>query len=168
MDIASVFLLAVTALLIAAVWYTNIHKRAIVSGGLQRQYAEQAAETQRLLTDVSAQLTDLNQRTADMHRILKDAECPPRARIPAGRPREVSSAWPPCAAALRVRAGWRTAGRPAPVRRALLVVVRAGPAAHRVRSGPAAPRGAGPRRPARPRGPGLAPDTWPGLRRRPG
>jgi hypothetical protein len=45
-----------------------------VSGELQRQYAEQAAETQRLLTDVSAQLADLNRRTADMQRILKDAE----------------------------------------------------------------------------------------------
>jgi hypothetical protein len=74
MDIASVFLLAVTALLIAAVWYAGVHKRAVVSGALQRQYAEQTAETQRLLTDVSVQLTDLNQRTADMQRILKDAE----------------------------------------------------------------------------------------------
>jgi hypothetical protein len=45
-----------------------------VSTELQRQYAEQAAETQRLLTDVSAQLADLNRRTADLQRILKDAE----------------------------------------------------------------------------------------------
>lgn len=74
MDIASVFLVVVAALLIAAVWYAGVHQRAAVSGELQRRYAEQAAETQRLLTDVSAQLADLNRRTADMQRILKDAE----------------------------------------------------------------------------------------------
>ena len=75
MDItASVFLVVVDALLIAAIWYAAVHKRATVSGDLQRQYAEQAAETQRLLTDVSAQLADLNRRTADLQRILKDAE----------------------------------------------------------------------------------------------
>jgi uncharacterized membrane protein affecting hemolysin expression len=75
MDItASVFLVVVAALLIAAIWYAAVRKRAAVSGELQRQYAEQAAETQRLLTDVSAQLADLNRRTADMQRILKDAE----------------------------------------------------------------------------------------------
>jgi hypothetical protein len=74
MDIASVFLVVVGALLIAAIWYAGARKRAAVSGELQRQYAEQAAETQRLLTDVSAQLADLNRRTADMQRILKDAE----------------------------------------------------------------------------------------------
>jgi uncharacterized membrane protein affecting hemolysin expression len=74
MDIASVFLVVVAALLIAAIWYAGVRKRAIVSGELQRQYAEQAAETQRLLTDVTAQLADLNRRTADMQRILKDAE----------------------------------------------------------------------------------------------
>ena len=74
MDIASVFLVVVTALLIAAIWYAGVRKRAAVSGQLQQQYAEQAAETQRLLTDVSAQLADLNRRTADMQRILKDAE----------------------------------------------------------------------------------------------
>lgn len=45
-----------------------------MSGELQRQYAEQAAETRRLLTDVRAEVADLNQRTADMQRILKDAE----------------------------------------------------------------------------------------------
>ena len=70
MDIASVFLVVVAALLIAAVWYAGVHKRAAVSGEMQRQYAE----TQRLLADVSAQLADLNRRTADMQRILKDAE----------------------------------------------------------------------------------------------
>jgi hypothetical protein len=37
----------------------GVNKRVAVSGELQRQYAEQAAETQRLLTDVSAQLADL-------------------------------------------------------------------------------------------------------------
>jgi hypothetical protein len=74
MDIASVFLVVVAALLIAAVWYAGVRKRASVSGELQRQYADQAAETQRLLNDVSAQLADLNRRTADMQRILKDAE----------------------------------------------------------------------------------------------
>jgi hypothetical protein len=74
MDIASVFLVVVAALLIAAIWYAGVRKRTAVSGELQRQYAEQAAETQRLLTDVSAQLADLNRRTADMQRILKDAE----------------------------------------------------------------------------------------------
>ena len=74
MDIASVFLVVVAALLIAAVWYAGVRKQAVVSGELQRQYAEQAAETQRLLTDVRAQLADLNRRTADLQRILKDAE----------------------------------------------------------------------------------------------
>ena len=74
MDIAPVFLVVVAALLIAAVWYAGVHKRVAVSGELQRQYAEQVSETQRLLTDVSAQLADLNRRTADMQRILKDAE----------------------------------------------------------------------------------------------
>lgn len=75
MDItASVFLVVVGALLIAAIWYAGVRKRTAVSNELQRQYAEQAAETQRLLTDVSAQLADLNRRTADMQRILKDAE----------------------------------------------------------------------------------------------
>lgn len=74
MDIASVSLVVAAALIISAVWYAGVRKRAAVSGELQRQYAEQAAETQRLLTDVSAQLADLNRRTADMQRILKDAE----------------------------------------------------------------------------------------------
>jgi Flp pilus assembly protein TadB len=75
MDItASVFLVVVGALLIAAIWYAAVRKQAAVSGEMQRQYAAQAAETQRLLADVSAQLADLNRRTADMQRILKDAE----------------------------------------------------------------------------------------------
>jgi hypothetical protein len=74
MDIASVFLVVAAALLIATVWYAGVRKRAAVSGELQRPYAERAAETQRLLTDVSAQLADLNRRTADMQRIPKDAE----------------------------------------------------------------------------------------------
>ena len=75
MDItASVFLVAVAALLIAAIWYAGVRTRTAVSSDLQRQYADQAAETQRLLTDVTAQLADLNRRTADMQRILKDAE----------------------------------------------------------------------------------------------
>jgi hypothetical protein len=74
MDAGSVFLIAFAALLISGVWYAAVRKRVTVSSELQRQYAEQAAETQRLLTDVSAQLADLNRRTADMQRILKDAE----------------------------------------------------------------------------------------------
>ena len=75
MDItASVFLVVVAALLIAAIWYAGVRTRTAVSGELQRQYAEQAAETQRLLTDVSAQLADLSRRAADMQHILKDAE----------------------------------------------------------------------------------------------
>jgi hypothetical protein len=75
MDITgSVFLVVVGALLIAAVWYAGVRLRTAVSGDLQRQYAEQAAETKRLLGDVSAQLAELNQRTADLQRILKDAE----------------------------------------------------------------------------------------------
>ena len=71
---APIFLLAVAALLIAGVWYAAVRKRTAMSSELQRQYAEQAAETQHLLTDMNAQLADLNRRTADMHRILKDAE----------------------------------------------------------------------------------------------
>ncbi|HET6482117.1 MAG TPA: hypothetical protein VFG35_19085 [Actinoplanes sp.] len=75
MDItAPVFLVVVAAVLIAVVWYAGVRKRATVSIELQRQYAEQSAETQRVLADVSAQLADLNRRTADMQRILKDAE----------------------------------------------------------------------------------------------
>jgi uncharacterized membrane protein affecting hemolysin expression len=74
MDEGSVFLIAVAALIIAGIWYAAVRKRVAVSGEMQRQYAEQAAETQRLLTGVSAQLADLNRRTADMQRILKDAE----------------------------------------------------------------------------------------------
>jgi hypothetical protein len=74
MDIASVFLVVVAALVIAVIWYAGVRKRAAVSLDLQRQYVEQAAETQRLLIDVSAQLADLNRRTTDMQRILKDAE----------------------------------------------------------------------------------------------
>jgi len=75
MDItASVFLVVITALIISVVWYAGVRKRVAVSAELQRQYAEQAAETQRLLADVSAQLADLNRRTTDMQRILKDAE----------------------------------------------------------------------------------------------
>jgi len=75
MDItAPVFLVVVAALVIAVIWYAAVRKRAAISGELQRQYADQAAETQRLLADVSAQLADLNRRTADMQRILKDAE----------------------------------------------------------------------------------------------
>ena len=74
MDAGSVFLIAVAAVLIAGVWYAGVRKRVTVSSELQHQYAEQAAETQRLLADVSAQLADLNRRTADMQRILKDAE----------------------------------------------------------------------------------------------
>jgi hypothetical protein len=70
----SVFLVVLGALLIAPIWYAAVRKRAAVSGDVQRQYAELAAETQRLLADVSAQLADLNRRTADMQRILKDAE----------------------------------------------------------------------------------------------
>jgi Skp family chaperone for outer membrane proteins len=71
---ASAFLVAIAAVLIAAIWYAAVRKRTAVSSELQRLYAEQAAETQRLLADVSAQLADLNRRTADMQRILKDAE----------------------------------------------------------------------------------------------
>ncbi len=75
MDItASVFLVVVAAVLISAVWYAGVRTRTTASAELQRRYAEQAAETQRLLADVSAQLADLNRRTADMQRILKDAE----------------------------------------------------------------------------------------------
>jgi hypothetical protein len=75
MDItASVFLVVVAALLIAAIWYAGVRNRTALSAEMQRQYAEQAAETHRLLTDVSAQLADLNRRTADLQRILKDAE----------------------------------------------------------------------------------------------
>ncbi|MET7818635.1 hypothetical protein OHQ88_10420 [Micromonospora zamorensis] len=75
MDIAaSVFLIVIAAVVIAAIWYAGVRKRVAVSGELQRQYAEQAAETQRLLADMGAQLTDLNRRTTEMHRILKDAE----------------------------------------------------------------------------------------------
>ena len=75
MDItAPVFLVVVAAVIIAAIWYASVRHRALVSAELQRQYAEQAAETQRVLADVSAQLADLNRRTADMQRILKDAE----------------------------------------------------------------------------------------------
>jgi hypothetical protein len=36
MDIASVFLVVVTALLIAAIWYAGVRKRAAVTGELQR------------------------------------------------------------------------------------------------------------------------------------
>jgi hypothetical protein len=71
---APVFLVVVAALLIAPIWYAAVRKRAGVSIELQRQYADQAAETQRLLTDISAQLAELNRRTTDMQRILKDAE----------------------------------------------------------------------------------------------
>jgi hypothetical protein len=39
MDIASVFLVVIAVLLIAAVWYAGVRKRAAVSGELQRQYA---------------------------------------------------------------------------------------------------------------------------------
>jgi hypothetical protein len=75
MDItALVSLVVAAALLIAAIWYAGVRKRAAVSVVLQQQYAEQAAETRRLLTEMSAQLADLNRRTADMQRILKDAE----------------------------------------------------------------------------------------------
>ena len=74
MDAASVFLIVVAAVLISVVWYAGVRKRTEVSSELQRQYAEQAAETSRLLTEMSAQLADLNRRTADMQRILKDAE----------------------------------------------------------------------------------------------
>jgi hypothetical protein len=63
MDIASVFLVVVGALLIAGIWYAGVRKRAAVSG-----------ELQQVLTDMSAQLADLNRRTADVQRILKDAE----------------------------------------------------------------------------------------------
>src|SRR5947207_3414813 len=80
----------------------------------------------------------------------------------------VRPARPPCAAALSVRAGWRTAGPPAPARRAPPVADRGGPAARRVPSAPNVNRGAGPRRSARPRWPGLAPDLRPWPRRRPG
>ena len=70
MDAASAFLFAVAAVVVAAFWYAGVRKRAVVSDELRLQYAE----TQRLLADVSTQLTDLNRRTADVHRILKDAE----------------------------------------------------------------------------------------------
>jgi hypothetical protein len=74
MDVGSVFLIVVAAVLIAGIWYAGVRTRVAASGELQRKYEEQAAGTQRLLTDVSAQLADLNRRTADMQRILKDAE----------------------------------------------------------------------------------------------
>ena len=75
MDLAAAaFLVAIAAVLIAGIWYAAVRRQTAVSGEMQRQYAEQAAETQRLLADVSAQLADLNRRTADMQRILKDAE----------------------------------------------------------------------------------------------
>lgn len=71
MDIAaSVFLIVVAAVIIAVIWYAGVRKRAGVSGELQRQNDE----LRRLLADVAAQLAELNRRTADMHRILKDAD----------------------------------------------------------------------------------------------
>jgi hypothetical protein len=74
MDAGSVFLVVVAAVVIAAIWYAGVRKRVAVSSELQRQFADQAAETQRLLGDMSAQLADLNRRTAELQRILKDAE----------------------------------------------------------------------------------------------
>ena len=75
MDItAAVFLIVLAALPISGIWYLAVRKRAEVSIELQRQFTDQAAETKRLLTDMSAQLAELDRRTAEMHRILKDAE----------------------------------------------------------------------------------------------
>ncbi|MET0424822.1 MAG: hypothetical protein ABW046_13150 [Actinoplanes sp.] len=71
MDItASVFLVVVAAVLISFVWYAGVRNRTVVSGELQQQYAE----TRQLLVEVTTQLADLNRRTADLQRILKDAE----------------------------------------------------------------------------------------------
>jgi hypothetical protein len=56
--------------LIAAIWFAGVRQRAAVSSVVERQ----AAETRRLLAEMNAQLTDLNRRTADIQRILKDAE----------------------------------------------------------------------------------------------
>jgi hypothetical protein len=74
MDAGSVFLIVVGALLISAVWYAGVRRRTAMTTELQRQFTEQAATTQRALTEISATLAELDRRTADMQRILKDAD----------------------------------------------------------------------------------------------
>jgi len=70
MDVASVFLIVVGALIIAVIWFLGTRQRA----AQQRAYAELAARADRTMTDVLEQLTDLNKRTGELQRILKDAE----------------------------------------------------------------------------------------------
>jgi hypothetical protein len=70
MDIGSVFLIVVGALIIAVIWYLGTRQRAAQA----QAYAELAARADRTMTDVLEQLTDLNRRTGELQRILKDAE----------------------------------------------------------------------------------------------
>jgi hypothetical protein len=67
MDVASVFLIVVGALVIACIWYAaNRHRTAVLAGT--------ATETSRQLAGISEQLDAVNARVAQVERILKDAE----------------------------------------------------------------------------------------------
>ena len=70
MDIASVFLIVAGALIISVVWLLGTRSRAAE----QRRYADLAERTDRTLSEVHEQLAELSRRTAEIERILKDAE----------------------------------------------------------------------------------------------
>ena len=70
MDIASVSLIVAGAVIVAVVWLVGTRSRARE----QQRYADIAEHTERSLSDVHEQLAELNRRTGEVERILKDAE----------------------------------------------------------------------------------------------
>ena len=70
MDIASVSLIVAGAVIVAVVWLVGTRSRAHE----QQRYADIAERTERSLSDVHEQLAELNRRTGEVERILKDAE----------------------------------------------------------------------------------------------
>ncbi|SBT67792.1 hypothetical protein GA0070622_4856 [Micromonospora sediminicola] len=73
MDIASVFLIVAGALAIAVIWLFGTRTMT----EQQRRHVdltERTERTERTLSEVRDQLAELNRRTAEVERILKDAE----------------------------------------------------------------------------------------------
>ncbi|PGH45845.1 hypothetical protein COO58_16475 [Micromonospora sp. WMMA1996] len=70
MDIASVFLIVAGALAIAVIWLFGTRTMT----EQQRRHVDLTERTERTLSEVRDQLAELNRRTAEVERILKDAE----------------------------------------------------------------------------------------------
>jgi TolA-binding protein len=77
MDIATAALVILGAIVIALIWFAatrlraadSVHYRTVATRGADAQ-----EEANKQLSDIQAQLTDMNRRIAQVERILQDAE----------------------------------------------------------------------------------------------